>query len=234
MHDLPPLPATPTSTKARTVSSSPKTPLRHSPTPHQPRYSHPYGIKSTSSGVLSSAAVSSSPNNAISAHSYQQHKSSKSVHSLLRKCSNANELDQVAESGEGSPTQRDKRRNRNEGVLSPMKYDSVNARKRTLAHRASMSDMSGIIQVNHGAAELNALASPRKRVTELREEWSRVRLVTGQGGRNGGTLSGSQNWRDVLPVSLAFRCRRHLKWELTMCVCRQIRNSGPVRGPTGN
>ena len=202
MHDLPPLPATPTPTGARTVGASPKTPLRPSPTPHQPRYSHPYGIKSTSSGVLSSAAISSSPNNAVSAHSYQQHKSSKSVHSLLRNSSSANDLDQIAESQEGSPIIRDKQRSRNEDVLPPMKYDSINTRKRTLAQRASMSDLSEVSSAGNGTMELDALASPRKRVTELREEWSRVGIIRAEGGRSGLGTTESVDWRDTLPVSL--------------------------------
>ena len=66
-----------------------------------------------------------------------------------------------------------------------------------------MSDLSGFSHVNHGAADFDGLASPRKRVAELREEWSRVGLSTGQGGRNGETLLDIQDGRDVLPVSLA-------------------------------
>jgi hypothetical protein len=83
-----------------------------------------------------------------------------------------------------------------------MKYDSINTRKRTLAQRASMSDLSEVSSAGNGTMELDALASPRKRVTELREEWSRVGIIRAEGGRSGLGTTESVDWRDTLPVSL--------------------------------
>lgn len=200
MKDLPPLPTTPTSAKAWNVNSSPKTPLRPSPIPHQSRYSHPYGIKSTSSGVLSSAAVSSSPNNAISAHSYQQHKSSKSMHSLLRNSNSVDDLSRCAELE--SPVRKGNQRHRNDGIVPGMKYDSINTRKRTLAQRASMSDLSVIVHDRISGTDRGVLASPRKRVTELREEWSRAGVIRGEAGVRREQELDLQGWREVLPVSI--------------------------------
>ncbi|KAI5451239.1 hypothetical protein NCC49_001836 [Naganishia albida] len=176
---IPPL--TPTSTKFRSFSSAtPKTPLRPSPTPCQPKYSHPYGIKSTSSGVLSSAAVSSSPNNASSTHGYQQHKSSKSIHSLLRNSSSVDDLAASALSP-GSPlsSSHGKQDHGRGAKWTGFKYDSIGTRKRTLAQRASMSDLATIAQNSPGGRALECLASPRKKVGELREEWSRAGMERG-------------------------------------------------------
>ncbi|KAJ9118664.1 hypothetical protein QFC22_003884 [Naganishia vaughanmartiniae] len=148
-------------------ATTPCTPLRPSPTPQQPRYSHPYGIQSTSSGVLSSSRGTSSPNTVISTHSYQQHKSSQSIKSLLRNSSSVDDL------ASNTAEYADLTHGNKENVVvvaGAGKYDSVRTRKRTLAQRASMSDLSSTIRhESPGEWELDIMASPRKKVAEMRE-----------------------------------------------------------------
>lgn len=167
-------------------------PLRPSPTPQQPRYSHPYGIQSTSSGVLSSSRGTSSPNTVISTHSYQQHKSTQSMKSLLRNSSSVDDLASNTQEYAVGP----ERVNKENSILVMMeggaKYDSVRTRKRTLAQRASMSDLaSSTSTIRHEKAkgpeewELDIMASPRKKVAEMRE----VLMMHGGDGR--ACISGS-------------------------------------------
>ncbi|KAJ9101214.1 hypothetical protein QFC21_003433 [Naganishia friedmannii] len=165
-------------TRTPRTSTTPCTPLRPSPTPQQPRYSHPYGIQSTSSGVLSSSRGTSSPNTVISTHSYQQHKSSQSIKSLLRNSSSVDDLASSSSSSDNVGNSSYSKRGDKENIVlaEAGKYDSVRTRKRTLAQRASMSDLassSTSTTTGHhtgpGEWELDIMASPRKNVKEMRE-----------------------------------------------------------------
>ncbi|KAJ9100760.1 hypothetical protein QFC19_005499 [Naganishia cerealis] len=169
MQGLTSPPRTPRSTNdPKSVRShAPVTPLCPSPTPQQPKYSHPYGIQSTSSGVLSSSRGTSSPNTVISTHSYQQHKSNQSMRSLLRNSSSVDDLAQSA-SGNSELAHSSNKENIEQASLLGRKYDSVRTRKRTLAQRASMSDLSTMVRDTPGEWETDISASPRKHVAEMR------------------------------------------------------------------
>jgi hypothetical protein len=68
-----------------------------------------------------------------------------------------------------------------------------------------MSDLATIAQDSPGGRDLECLASPRKKVTELREEWARAGNGKEEGdGLSNGKASEVKRWireLDKLPVS---------------------------------
>lgn len=129
------------------------------------------------------------------------------MHSLLRNSSSVDDLAASAAVSPGSPVSPALKRQetRHGAKLTGFKYDSIGTRKRTLAQRASMSDLATIAQDSPGGRDLECLASPRKKVTELREEWSRAGNVQGEGdGLSKDKASDVETWireLDRLPVS---------------------------------
>lgn len=126
------------------------------------------------------------------------------MHSLLRNSSNVDDLAGTADEDAESPVRRADQRLRNDGIIPGLKYDSINTRKRTLAQRASMSDLAGLVQESPGGMDRALLASPRKRVTELRDEWSRVGAIRGEDGLSRREVPDLSGWPEDLPVSLFF------------------------------
>jgi hypothetical protein len=123
---------------------------------------------------------------------------------LLRNSSSVDDLAGTADEDVESPVRRADQRHRNDGIIPGLKYDSINTRKRTLAQRASMSDLSGLVQDSPGGMDRTLLASPRKRVTELRDEWSRVGVIRGEDGMGRREVPDISGWREDSPVSFVF------------------------------